>query len=524
MTAGTWIVIGLTATIMLGFLIWLTRHPRAGNGLSTSIVNGVWLECIGGSDHGRVWPILKRQVVLGRAAECDVVIGADLVSRHHALISYADGQIVLHDRNSTNGVWVNGRRIAQCPIQSGDQIQIGPDVFILRHADRATPTPEPIPVPSSVLAGRCAVRDIQDFELLDTRPDTGGAAIVYKARWRDTGQLVAVKVLRSSDPYIKDHFATEIKIGKSLCHPHIVQVYGGGNSRGVWYLVMEYVPGGTLRDRLCACLTDGKLLPLDFTLSVAGQVCSALAYAHGRGVVHRDIKPENILFGIPEIAKLGDFGIARLAQTVTRTAYGVLVGTPPYMSYEQAKGRRTDARSDLYSLGIVLYEMVTGRPPFVAENPLAVVDMHIRENPVPPTQLNPNLPPYIEHAILCALEKEPRRRWASATELAGALGLDASIPTNLPSAPIGLALIRPDGSAISLTTGVTPLNRREVNPADDLISRRHAQVVYQDGTWWLQDLDSVNGTYVNGIRIFREAVMLHPGDEIQIGRTILRVA
>lgn len=529
----------IVAILVLGLAItaWLV-HRSQRLGPRFTIVHPpsdqvVLFTCINGPEQGKSFSLHKSQIIIGRTADCDVVISSDHVSRRHALITCKDEQLVLYDQDSTNGTWVNGQRIVQHILQPNDQIQIGPDVFVPEWPDRMEPAPAPVMIPSPPPTPAVSVYDIDEYELLDTRP--GGVATVYRARSRRDGQFVAIKLLHSQDPYIRDKFCKEIEVGKTLKHPHIVRVHGGGRSRssGRWYMVMEFIEGGTLRDQLA----PGQTQPLDFAVEVIGQMCDALAYAHRLGVYHRDIKPENILFTSSQVAKLGDFGIARLAQSVTRTAHGMIVGTPLYMSFEQAKGHSIDQRSDIYSLGVVLYELVTGRPPFIADDPLAVVEMHIKNNPSPPRQLNWSISPQIEQVIMRAMEKDRTRRFQSAEEMARALGYTASMhlgsqepsavsfpsPVQTPAPTSSLRLIRPDYSAISLEPGVTPLNRLNVNPNDFEISRQHAQITHQEGYWWLQDLGSSNGTFVNELRVF-EPVMLQPGDQVRVGRTVLRVA
>jgi serine/threonine protein kinase len=343
--------------------------------------------------------------------------------------------------------------------------------------------------------------------------------------------VVAVKVLHHSDPYLRDKFRKEgQEIARLLRHPHVVRVYGGGQSRGVLYLVMEFMDGGTLRERL----SPNHPLPADQIVSIAGHVCDALQYAHRAGIYHRDIKPENIFFSSNGQVKLGDFGIARIAQSVTRTASGWLIGTPHYMSYEQAKGHPIDGRSDLYSLGVVLYEMATGRCPFTAGNPLMVVDKHIKERPVPPSRFNRELPSNIEDVILRALEKNRQQRFRSADQMARALGYSRPMHGGEQARPRSrakrqasaahgsLQLVHQDGTAIRLGKDGTHLNRGDVSPGDREMSRQHARVVRRRGNYWIEDMGSSNGTYLNGLRIFSPQV-LKPGDEIRLGRTVLHV-
>ncbi len=509
------------------------------------------LACIGGPRVGEELALKGRQVQIGRSPECDIRLDDDLVSWKHALLTFDNGQYMLYDQDSTNGTWVNGQRIAQCVIRPGvDQIQIGPSIFVLKIAGQPIPTPPLLPIVTPPQAPVERVYDFGDYERVATL-GSGGAAIVYKAISRHDRQVVAVKVLQQFDPYLRKKFQKEMEIGVLLHHPHIVRIYGGGESQGVFYIVMEYMDGGTLRDRMY----PGQSLASDQVITIVGQVCDALQYAHRMGVYHRDIKPENIFFSSDGQVKLGDFGIARLAQSVTRTASGWLIGTPPYMSYEQAKGHPIDGRSDLYSLGVVLYEMVTGRCPFMADNPLAIVDKHIMERPIPPSRINPGVPHHIESVIMRALEKDRNRRFRTAEEMARALGYTAPmyggeaalVPAMAPmpaatppyqpvpaatsppqplaslAMPGALRLVRvADGVVIPLRPGTTPLNRRDVNSGDLEISRTHARVVQRGGYYWIEDMGSSNGTFVNGLRIFSPQV-LRPGDQIRLGRTVLQV-
>lgn len=517
---------------------------------STTIYHPVptaWIICVQGPGPIRPIVMKSKEIQIGRSPDSDIRLDSELVSWKHALISFSDGQYVLYDQDSTNGTWVNGQRIARATLQPGrDQFQIGPYVFMLQLPGQPAPSPVPTRVPTPLPVPVERVYDFGEYERVATL-GSGGAATVYKAISKRDGRVVAIKVLHHSDPYLRDKFKKEIELGKMLRHPHIVRVYGGGESQGVWYIVMEFMEGGTLRDRMY----PGRPYPLDQIIHIAGQICDALQYAHKMGVYHRDIKPENIFFSSTGEVKLGDFGIARIAQSVTRTASGWLIGTPLYMSYEQAKGHPVDGRSDLYSLGVVLYELATGRCPFVAENPLAVLDKHIQEFPIPPSQINPNIPPHIEQAILRALEKDPARRFQTAEEMARALGyeapmhgaeayqlvvatpLPAEVPGTVPPVVTGTVhpdslaaplfrLVRFDGVEISLSGPITVLNRRTVNPGDGEISREHARIVRRGGYYWIEDMGSTNGTFVNGLRIFTPQ-LLQPGDEIQLGRTKLTV-
>jgi serine/threonine-protein kinase len=257
----------------------------------------------------------------------------------------------------------------------------------------------------------------------------GGMAEVYKAYQENLDRHVAVKVMHSflidfeEENFLK-RFSREAKTMASLNHPNIVRVYDfdsfGPRSH---YLVMDYVSGGSLKERLEALAAEKKRMPLAQSIKIITQVADALAYAHRRDMVHRDIKPANILLDKNEEPYLTDFGIVKMVggQTMGYTATGALIGTPAYMSPEQALGQPGDKRSDLYSLGIMLFQMVTGKLPFNADTPLAVAMKHVSE-PVPlPIKFNPDVPQMLQTIILQALAKEPNDRFQSAGEMVAAL-------------------------------------------------------------------------------------------------------
>jgi len=493
-----------------------------------------WLVALEGPESGQHFPVPGTSFTIGRSAGNQLHLTGQFVSRHHALITFQNGQYVLRDRDSTNGTYVNGRRVGEHVLRSGDRIQIGPSILEFRLpgvSPGRSPTPIPSPPSTPSPPYSLLIPRLQGYVITPIKQ--GGAATIYKGTRWDGQQTVAVKVLHHTDPYIQQKFAEEADGLQALNHPHIAKAYHCGQLDGRFYFVMEYCDGGTLRDRL----VGGRPLPMDFVALVIRQTCEALDYAHRQGVIHRDIKPENIMFTARDYVKIVDFGIAKWAGRITRTVDGMVIGTPFYLSYEQARGMPVDQRSDIYSLGVVLYEMVTGRVPFPGQA-LEVIRKHLTELPPPPRRFNPSLPPEIENAVLRALHKDRRQRFQSALELAAAVGYRGRPPVRRESneQPAGFrAGVEPvplpsltitsgpsHGQRIPLTAVPTVLGRRSVNPQDLQISRRHAQVVVQGSTVWLEDLNSANGTYHNGQRIFGK-VLLKGGDEIRLGNTVLRI-
>lgn len=253
------------------------------------------------------------------------------------------------------------------------------------------------------------------YEILENIGN-GGMATVYKAKCHVLNRYVAVKVLRdefTTDEEFVKRFNTEAQSAASLTHPNIVSVYDVGSEGDIHYIVMELIKGKTLKE----IINEDGALSWKWSVNVAIQIASALETAHKNNIIHRDIKPHNIIITEDGIAKVTDFGIAKAVSNSTITAFGTTIGSVHYFSPEHARGGYTDAKSDLYSLGVVLYEMVTGQVPFNADTPVSVALKHMQEIPKEPMELNPNVPKAINDIIMKAMQKDTNLRYQNATEM-----------------------------------------------------------------------------------------------------------
>jgi eukaryotic-like serine/threonine-protein kinase len=260
--------------------------------------------------------------------------------------------------------------------------------------------------------------DQLDHYQIDGIVATSGMATVLRAHDLNTGKQVAIKVPHpeiESDPALYDRFLREEEIGKRIDHPGVMKVFANPD-RTQAYMVMEWIDGRLLRQ----LLNEKKKLPVERAVRITVRICEALEHIHANGIVHRDLKPENIMVDADDNIRLIDFGIAANAgsRRLTFANFSRNMGTPDYISPEQVRGKRGDARSDVYSLGVMLYEMLTGRVPFSGPNAFAVMNDRLVNQPVPPRSLEPSITPQLQEIVYRALEREPKNRYHSAREFA----------------------------------------------------------------------------------------------------------
>lgn len=273
------------------------------------------------------------------------------------------------------------------------------------------------------------------YEIIE-KIGNGGMATVYKAKCHVLNRFVAIKVLKeefTTDEEFIRRFNVEAQSAAGLTHPNIVSIYDVGHEDGIYFIVMELIQGKTLKQIINE---EGKL-PWKWSVNIAIQIASALEAAHRNNIIHRDIKPHNIIITEDGVAKVTDFGIAKAVSNSTITAFGTTIGSVHYFSPEHARGGFTDAKSDLYSLGVVMYEMLTGRVPFDADTPVSIALKHMQEKPIEPIRINPDIPLAVNNIIMKAMQKEPSARYSSATEMLKDLSM---------------ALKKPEGNFVSQDT------------------------------------------------------------------------
>jgi serine/threonine-protein kinase len=296
----------------------------------------------------------------------------------------------------------------------------------------------------------------------------GGMSAVYKANDPNLRRVVAVKLIHShlsSDPKFVMRFEEEAAAVAQLRHPNIIQVYDFSNDDDTYYIVFEFVPGESLQQRLERLNDAGRSMPVDEAIKITASIADALDYAHERGLIHRDIKPANVMLNVLGEAILMDFGIVKIVGGDTHTATGAVMGTARYMSPEQIKGQRVDARTDIYALGTALFEMLGGRPPFEADSAMTLMMMHVND-PVPDVrQLRPEVPVQVVSVINKALAKDRDARFATAGQMAAALRGDSSAGAAAAAAAVAAGTVIEDAPPDEAGQGATVLEPVPPAPA-----------------------------------------------------------
>lgn len=409
----------------------------------------------------------------------------------------------------------------------------------------------------------------------------GGMGAVYKANDATLQRDVAIKVMHDTFAHqadFQERFLQEARTAARMDHPGIVQVFDFGQDRGLLYIVMKFIPGDNLEDMLRALRAQNRWIPLHEAVNLIRQVALALDYAHKQGVLHRDLKPGNVMVepepsdGLPYRPVITDLGLAKLAQGGLTTQDSSSMGTPAYMSPEQAMGRPSDPRSDAYSLGILLFELATGRLPFLARNLSEAIQYHVQTPPPDPRSIRPEIPETLEQVILQAIQKDPAKRFQTAAAMAEALKAALPAATLILSSPAGAqanislltqyqnSLIELRGASIlgafndvPMPTAAPELSQDRIQilaadqtsravivqkpsmtigrdpdcelPLDDpKASRRHVRLDFDSQGYRVIDLNSTNGTYLGNIRLTAGVAQTWTPDQtLRIGDTYLRL-
>lgn len=404
------------------------------------------------------------------------------------------------------------------------------------------------------MTNRLLGKTIGGYKIIE-KIGSGGIATVYKAYQSTLNRWVAIKILHHRDQDSSVRFKREAKAIAALRHRNILHVYDFGEADGRLYMVMEYIENGSLAEHL-----KGQPMGWQRAVSLLLPLANVLQYAHDKGVIHRDVKPSNILLSHKNWPLLADFGLVKLSEYWDddhSTGTEVSLGTPAYVSPEQARGVEIDHRADIYSLGIVLFEMITGRPPFVYSNANKTLMAHLSEAVPSPKQFSHTCPPGLEQIILVALQKSPEQRYPTMQALADALKtlpvsstkkrllesgtiiMDkvekeriyaSSRPAALQRQPNPLPYIIIDDSRAMIQLPkkhALIIGRTHRNTVADIdlgvhgakeagVSRHHAKLMKKDGQWFIEDLKSLNGTFINNIKILpSQPILLKDGDIIR---------
>ena len=378
-------------------------------------------------------------------------------------------------------------------------------------------------------------RSLKGRYQIDELLGRGGMSAVYKATDPNLKRDVAIKLIHShfsNDSDFIRRFQTEAASVAALHHTNIVQVYDFDNDGENYYMVMEYIPGGTLQERLDLLRKTDEKLPINRVVHIVLDICEALGYAHEKEIIHRDIKPANIMLDDQGRTILMDFGLVKILNATSHTATGAIIGTARYMPPEIIRNETPDNRSDLYSLGVTFYQMLSGDLPFHADSVISLMMKHLHD-PVPDLSVsNPNIPKKLVQIVNKALEKDQDKRYTSANQMADDLrrflstletvsvsSVFSSSQTEVPLGYLKLKLF--DGSRhefqvskSEVTIGRSPKN--DIIIQDEKMSRSHARFEFDaDGKVKIFDTESTNGVRVNGIKVTRAVIT--PRDVVQIG-------
>ncbi len=363
---------------------------------------------------------------LGRDPQCDLVLHGELVSRQHCRVKEFKGAYYAKDLDSLNGIFLNDQRVTQVELKPGDKLQLGDAVLTFLDESLAKAKQE---------------KTLGGYRLLE-RVGRGGMGTVYRAIQISLDREVAFKVLSPElvkDKSFVEQFFREARAAGQLNHPHIVQVYDVGQEGDTFYYSMEFVRGGSLEDRL----REQGRLSVEESLRVAHETATALEYAELRGIVHRDIKPDNLMLAEDGRVRVADLGLALSLKSSADTKGQPILGTPHFISPEQALRRDIDIRSDIYSLGATLYRMLAGRTVFTGASAEEIIRKAVRDEPQPLRELNPEVPEKVAALVHRMLKKNPDERFASARELREALDhlLRRPVRTKALVAAIAVAVI-----------------------------------------------------------------------------------
>jgi serine/threonine protein kinase len=371
------------------------------------------------------------------------------------------------------------------------------------------------------------------FRILEER-GRGGMAIVYRAYDGILQRTVALKVLLpllAANQEFTQRFRREAITAANLRHPNIVVIFDVGSHEQFQYIVMEYLEGPTLQREIQGV----GPLPAARMLRILGQLADALDYAHEQGLVHRDVKPANIMIDACDRVTLTDFGLVKAARASQITGEGAAMGTLRYMSPEQAMGRELDSRADIYSLGVVVYEMLVGETPFTGTTPYETLHCLIHKPPPPLTRRNLRIAPGVENAVFRALSKDASARFSTAAEFAQAIacgaepgsGAEMMGATDALRREAILLLVATDGRKFPVYRGGAMIGRDAGNDVVlpyRQVSRRHAQIQCSQASCTVMDMGSTNGTFINGTPLApKKRHPLGPGDQLAIGPVALMV-